>query len=136
MFKAPFVYSKKIIIVGNGLGILLSFVLFMLSPFIVYIFCKITSNPYVDIINYTEQISIKFLMAFLIVFFYNLFILLFADNLVDGIVDIHKKFNISNLNKNPIKFVIENKHKIKRFYRMLIFLSSIFMFYAIWFKME
>ncbi|WP_295812734.1 hypothetical protein [uncultured Apibacter sp.] len=76
------------------------------------------------------------LMSLIMVSFFNLFILLIADNLVDVLVDFHQKNNASNLNKNPIKYVIENKEKIKQFYRILIFLASIFMFYAIWFKME
>ena len=135
MFKAPNVYSKKKLIIGNGLGILLSFVLFIISPFIVYLFCKITNNPNIDI-NYTEQISIKFLMAFLIIFFYNFFIFLFADNLVEGIVDFHKKYNASNSNKKLIRFVFKNKDKIKEYYKILFFITSIFMFYAVWFKME
>lgn len=75
-------------------------------------------------------------MAFLIIFFYNFFIFLFADNLVDNIVGFHKKYNASNSNKKPIKFVFKNKDKIKNYYKILFFIANIFMFYAVRFKME
>ena len=134
-FKAPFLYTKKKLYIILGLKLVLSPILYLLLAVFFGILIKYM-NFSILIGFYKSNFITCLLMSLIMVSFFNLFILLIADNLVDVLVDFHQKNNASNLNKNPIKYVIENKEKIKQFYRILIFLASIFMFYAIWFKME
>ena len=75
-------------------------------------------------------------MSFLTVFFINLCIILVADNISDYLIKFHQKYNIENLNKNPVKFVLSNKEKIKLYYRIFFMLGSCLMLYGVWFKME
>jgi hypothetical protein len=55
---------------------------------------------------------------------------------IDVILEFHKRFNSVNLDKNPVKFVINNKLKIQTAFSYLIFISSILVFYAILFKLK
>ncbi len=134
MFKLPAYcsYTKLIILyVGLMLG---STVIFILSPFVVYFYTEITNSQIDD--RFIEQISIKLFMAFLSVGFYNLCVLLFVDNLVDLLTGFHEKYNTANLDKNPVKFAIKNKDKIKLAYRIFLMIGALLIFYGIWFKME
>ncbi len=132
MFKLPAYcsYTKLIILyVGLMLG---SVVIFILSPFVVYAYTKIT-NSQVDIV-FIKQITAKLMMSLtLVVFFVNLFVVLIADNILNLLIGFHEKYNTENLDKNPVKFVIKNKDKIKLAYRIFYMLGACLGFYGIWF---
>ncbi|MET3732199.1 hypothetical protein [Moheibacter stercoris] len=82
---------------------------------------------------FLKEITTKLLMSFLTVLFINLFILLFVDNMIDYLINFHKTYNTDNINKNPIKFLVENQIKIKKGYRIFFALGSMVMLYGVWF---
>lgn len=53
--------------------------------------------------------------------------------LINYIVYFHEKNNFANINKNPIKFLIEKKILIKKIFTIIWFLGSLIMLSGIWF---
>ena len=53
--------------------------------------------------------------------------------LIDILLGLHRQYNSANMNRNPIKFVVNNKLKIQSCFSYLIFAGSIPVFYGIWF---
>ena len=53
---------------------------------------------------------------------------------IDKILDFHRKYNASNLEKHPLKFAIAHRQQIVNIYRYFFLLSSVFMLFIIWFK--
>lgn len=134
-FKAPFLYAKKKLCIILGLNLALSPILYLLSAVFVGVLIK-----YFKITNlvdfYKSNFTTCLMLSLLILSFLNLFTLIIVDNLVDFLVGFHQKNNVSNLNENPVKFLIENKEKVKHYSRIFFFLASIIIFYAVWFKTE
>jgi hypothetical protein len=67
-------------------------------------------------------------------------VLILADLLppffIDVILGFHQRFNSDNMDKHPIKFVVHNKLKIQTVFSSILFISSILVFYAIWFELK
>ena len=53
---------------------------------------------------------------------------------IDKILDFHRKYNASNLEKHPLKFAIAHRQQIVNIYRYFFLLASVFMLCAIWFR--
>lgn len=138
-FKAPLIYPKRKLCIFLGGSLVLSPIIYV----ILNIFNALLIGILIKYFNLTvlkEFLHIKFFpklfMSFLTVFFINLCIILVADNISDYLIKFHQKYNIENLNKNPVKFVLSNKEKIKLYYRIFFMLGSCLMLYRVWFKME
>lgn len=53
--------------------------------------------------------------------------------LVDSIINFHQKFNSNNINKNPIRFLINKKTEIKKNFTIIWFMGSLIMLSGLWF---
>ncbi len=61
------------------------------------------------------------------------FISIMYHRMVNIIIQFHQRYNEVNLNRNPIKFLMENQVKLKRIFTIIWFLGSIVMLSGIWF---
>lgn len=55
---------------------------------------------------------LKILILCLVIYLWNRFI---VKNMIKALVGFHKRNNIKNLNKQPIKFLVQNEHSIYNF---------------------
>jgi hypothetical protein len=53
--------------------------------------------------------------------------------LINYLVYFHEKYNAENLNKNPIKILIENHERLKQIFTIIWYLLSLVMLSGIWF---
>lgn len=138
-FKAPIIYPKRKLCLFLGGSLVLSPIIYvilnLLNALLIAILIK-----YFNLTELKEFLHIEFFtklfMSFVTVFFINFCIILFADNILDYLIKFHQKYNIENLNKNPVKFVLSNKEKIKLYSRIFFMLASCLLLYGVWFKME
>jgi len=65
---------------------------------------------------------LTFLILFVVVFFWNNYILEFIFNRPEKF---HKKHNAANLDKQPIKFYLQNKSKIIKFAKLFYWIAFI-----------
>jgi len=53
--------------------------------------------------------------------------------LIATVISFHRKYNVANLDRNPIKFLIDNQNKIIKIVSSLILLGAVMGMYGIWF---
>lgn len=128
LFKLPQIrpINKVLKILGIGLGI--SFVLLNVG----YIIFLILSTNNYKLLVYQHRV-ITVLLGFLVLFFFSFFVLLFVEKGINNIIKFHQKHNAQNLDKNPIKFVVNNVEKIKLVYKIVFFLGGFIIFYGVCF---
>jgi len=78
-----------------------------------------------------KNIFFSTLMALVVLVMINLFNQLFFY-MLDTVLAFHQKNNSANLERQPLKFFIENQMNIKRAATIIWFLGSTIMFYGIW----
>jgi len=107
-------------------------ILILISMLVVYV-CKTLGKMAV----------LENLRVFFITFTFSLmtFCFLALSNLlpplmVDFVIGFHKRYNSANMNRQPLKFFVQNESKIKSGFSYSIFIGSILIFYAIWFKLK
>lgn len=59
-------------------------------------------------------------------------VVLFSDVMTNKLLNFQEKNNTANINKNPVRFALDNKNTIKSFYKIFFFIASIVIFYGIW----
>ncbi|UMQ41396.1 hypothetical protein MKS83_18650 [Chryseobacterium sp. Y16C] len=129
MFKASAMIEKKRLIIFYGAGIILTILLFIISPAIVFGVSKIVTIDY----NVIDKVLKALFLSFLCLFFLNLFILLFVESLINFLIGFHQTNNQANIGRNPIKAVIENKSKILIAIKIIFFtLGQCLPYYGIW----
>lgn len=70
----------------------------------------------------------KILVLLLAIYLWNKFV---VKNMIRLLVGFHKKNNIKNLNKQPIKFVVENEKNIYNFAAGFYWIGAIFISFGI-----
>lgn len=129
MFKASTMFEKKRLIIFYGAGIILTILLFIISPAIVFGISKAVTINY----NEIDKVLKALFLSFLCLFFLNLFILVAVESLVNFLIGFHETNNHANLERNPIRAVIENKSKILTAVKILFFtLGQCLPYYGIW----
>ena len=128
MFKMPITFEKKKLLIFNGVGFLLIIVSFLLSPVLMFWVSKMVNLD----INYTSEIIKSIFFSFFCLIFLNVFLLVVVEGIIDILIGFHQKYNNSNLNKNPIKSVIENKDKIIKGIKLVFIIGLCLGFYGIW----
>ncbi len=67
-------------------------------------------------------------------FFYSFFVLLFTEVILNNVlIRFHQVHNAQNLDKNPVKFVMNNADKIKTAFKLLFFVGGFLVYYGICF---
>lgn len=72
-----------------------------------------------------EFLNLFFTLLFLsiVIFFWNKYVIEFMINRLEKF---HKNHNVTNLDKQPIKFFIQNKHQIIKFAKAFYWIAFIF----------
>lgn len=129
LFKSPSLIEKKKLIIYCGVGLALTIILFVISPVIVFGLSKISTVN----IHHIDKILKSLFLSFLTLFFFHLFMLLVLENLIHLIINFQKNYNSSNLERNPVKFALSNKHNIVLTIKVIFFFfGQCLPFYGIW----
>ncbi|WES97522.1 hypothetical protein [Chryseobacterium arthrosphaerae] len=129
MFKASAMIEKKRLMIFYGVGMVLTILLFIISPAIVFGISKVITIDH----NEIDKVLKALFLSFLCLFFLNLFILLVVENLINFLTGFHQANNQVNLNRSPIRTVIENKSRILTFVKIVFFiLGQCLPYYGIW----
>lgn len=78
-----------------------------------------------------EQIFFSIFFSLMIIIVINLFNQFFFF-MIDSVVTFHKKNNVGNLDRNPIKFLINKQDILKKATTVIWFLGSALMLYGAW----
>ena len=84
-------------------------------------------------LSITSQTSTSLFFSIFCLIVFNVFILIIVEGLFDLLIGFHQKNNVLNLDKNPIKYLIQNRKKILSGVKLLFFLGLCLGFYGIWF---
>ena len=98
-----------------------------------FIICTAILLLFPDLYYLHKSTVLQLIMSILVIVLSNIMRVL-CCNMVDKIVNFHKKFNSNNLEKNPIKFLINNSKKIKNVFCVLLLLLSAIMLLGNWLK--
>lgn len=133
IFKLPIIFPKKKVLIVLGSGILLG-ILFLIIGY--FIFLMYSSKVDSSLLVY-EKLFLNICMGIISLFFFNLFLYVFLDLILDNIlIKFHQIYNSESLTKNPIKFVIANSNKIKFWIKLLFFLGGFVIYYGVCFGDE
>jgi hypothetical protein len=128
LFKLPHIYTKKKLFITLGLGLAFSFVLLIIGYFC---FLLYSSKVNTNLMIYEKQV-INFFIGVISLFFFSLFIHFFTEIIFEKIIiGFHQNYNEPNVNKNPVKFVIEKLEAIKDGFKILFFLSGFLIYYGV-----
>jgi hypothetical protein len=123
--------KKKWILFGVGtiaIQILL-FVIYTIAMFSLKIMGKIDLVADLDLYIVTLTMS---LVIFCVLALFDLL----PKVMIDVVLGFHRRFNSENMDKNPIRFVVNHQLKIQKVCSCLIFMGSILIFYAVWVKLK
>lgn len=131
IFKFPNFLERKKIALYYGLGILIGFILVIISTSVSYYFQK-TQN--LSAFKISEIYFLKIGWSILTIFFVGFFLSIIVDYLVNFILEFHKNYNEKNLNKNPVKFLFEKKNTVLFIVKIIFFLfGQCLPLYGVWF---
>lgn len=98
--------------------------LFIISTVIFLLFPKL---------YYTEKdFFLKILLSFMVILGIN-FIIPISHHIINVIIQFHEENNSENINRNPIKFLIQNKERMKYIFTIIWFVLSLVMLSGNWF---
>lgn len=128
LFRLPLLYQKKKLFQILGIGFACSFLLLIVGYFCFLMYAaKMNSN----LMLYERQV-INIFMGVISLFFFSLLIHLFTEIILEKILlGFHQQYNTANLDKNPIKFVLENRNKIKNGFKIIFFLGGFLIYYGV-----
>jgi hypothetical protein len=131
IYKNPYLIDKKKIAFYYGIGILIGFLFLIISASCSYYFQRTNNFTALNIFdNYILKISWSVLTIFFVAFFVNIVV----EYIISFILGFHQKYNEVNLDRNPLKFVKENKNSILIFIKLIFFLfGQCLPLYGIWF---
>lgn len=128
LFRLPVLFQKNKLFQLLGIGLVCSFI-FLIVGYFCFLLYTAKMNP--NFMVYERQI-INIFMGIISLFFFSLFILLFTEIIFEKVLlGFHQQYNAANLEKNPIKFVLENRNKIKNGFKMLFFLGGFIIYYGV-----
>lgn len=130
-FKVLLIYPKRKLCIYLGSSLILIPIVIIILGFFLFVLVKYSGGTEF-IASFIRDFLIQLLMSLLVISFVNLFILIVADSMIDYLTMFHQKHNTANLNKNPVKFVLANKEKIKMAYKIFFMLGACLGFYGIW----
>lgn len=130
LFRLPVLYSKNKALLITGLGIIAGFLFFIIAPlgFLLYA-TKVDRS----LLIYEKQLF-NICLGIISLFFYSFFVLLFTEVILGNVlIRFHQTHNVQNLDKNPVKFVINNADKIKTGFKLIFLLGGFLVYYGICF---
>lgn len=128
LFKLPLLYQKKKLFQILGIGFASSFLLLIVGYFCFLLFTD-KMNP--NLILYERQV-INYFMGIISLFFFSLSILLFTELVFEKVLlGFHQQYNKANLDKSTIKFLLENRNKIKNGIKAMFFVGSFIIYYGV-----
>lgn len=131
LFRLPVLYPKNKALRITGLGIIGGFLFFILAPL-----CLLLYAAKVDrgVLIYEKQLF-NLGLGVISLFFYSFFVLLFTEVILDNVlIRFHQVHNAQNLDKNPVKFVINNADKIKIGFKLIFLMGGFLVYYGICFS--
>ncbi|WP_420137677.1 hypothetical protein [Sphingomonas sp.] len=81
------------------------------------------------------QIAMQLLMTLLVIAMLNIMNILF-HGLVEMQIAFHQRFNVANLHRFPVRFVIAHRQRLKRVATILWCFAAALMLYGVWFDMR
>lgn len=128
LFRLPLLYQKKKLFQILGIGFACSFLLLIVGYFCFLMYAaKMNSN----LMLYERQV-INIFLGVISLFFFSLIIHLFTEIILEKLLlGFHQQYNTANLDKNPIKFVLENRNKIKNGFKIIFFLGGFLIYYGV-----
>lgn len=130
-FKLPPNYPKRKLCIYLGSSLILIPLAFFLTLKIIYALVNYSGVTELTA-SFICDFLIKLTMTLITISLVNLASLIVADLMIDNSILFHQKYNTANLNKNPVKFVLANKEKIKMAYKIFFMLGACLGFYGIW----
>lgn len=127
LFRLPVLFQKNKLFQLLGIGLVCSLIILIVGYFCFLLYAA-QMNP--NFMVYERQI-INIFMGIISLFFFSLFILLFTEIIFEKVLLFHQQYNAANLEKNPIKFVLENRNKIKNGFKILFFLGGFIIYYGV-----
>ena len=113
-----------------GIGLIATpIIIISVDVLILYVLKLLGKTEIMQDIGEYSKILIMVLMGFCFVNLGNLC----ASLLVDFVLEFHKRYNRANLNREPLKFAVNNQSVISNIFTWIFFISSILVFYGIWF---
>ncbi|MGU3373629.1 hypothetical protein [Chryseobacterium sp. M5A1_1a] len=130
LFRLPALYPKNKVLLVTGLGIIGGFLFFIVFSF-VFLFYATHFNH--EALMY-RNLMFNICMGIISLFFYSFFVLLFTEFILDNVlIKFHQAHNSENLNRNPVKFVVNNINKIKMGFKLFFFMGGFLIYYGICF---
>ncbi|MBP2619654.1 hypothetical protein [Chryseobacterium jejuense] len=130
LFRLPVLYPKNKALRITGLGIIAGFLFFIIAPLAFLLYATKFDR---GILIYEKQLF-NICLGIISLFFYSFFVLLFTEVILDNIlIRFHQVHNAQNLDKNPVKFVINNADKIKTGFKLFFLLGGFLVYYGICF---
>ena len=121
-------YSNKKILISCGISAVIFTVLFLICG---YIAGMLSLDWVYEDRKYLENYIIYLYFSILVTIMLGIGVTL-ARFLWKMLSSFHEKCNPKNVNKNPVKFVIQYETKIVLIYKILFFFAALMMFYGIW----
>ncbi|WP_336960784.1 hypothetical protein [Chryseobacterium contaminans] len=130
LFRLPVLYPKNKASRITGSGIIAGFLFLIVASL-----CFLLYAAKVDrgILVYEKQLF-NIGLGIISLFFYSFFVLLFTEVILDNVlIRFHQVHNAQNLDKNPVKFVINNADKIKIGFKLFFLMGGLLVYYGICF---
>jgi hypothetical protein len=123
-----FVLSKKI----DRPVLIKGFILLMPAVIVIWLLIALSCRVlgFIPAAGFFDIFMAAF-MSFMIIAMINIFNQLFYY-MLDAVNSFHQKNNAGNLNRQPIKFFIDNQTMLKRAASIIWFLGSALMLYGVW----
>ncbi|MFZ4930958.1 hypothetical protein [Chryseobacterium sp. Mn2064] len=130
LFKLPTLYSKRKVLIITGVGIIAGFMFLMIAYFVFLMY----ASQYDNSLRVYEKQFLNLCMGIISLFFFSFFVLFFVDTILENVlIRFHQANNSQNIDRNPIKFVINNVDNIKLGFKLIFFLGGFIIYYGVCF---
>lgn len=131
LFRLPVLYPKNKALRITGLGIIGGFLFLIVASLCFLLYAAKFDR---GILIYEKQLF-NICLGIISLFFYSFFVLLFAEVVLNNVlIRFHQIHNAQNLDKNPVKFVINNADKIKIGFKLIFLMGGFLVYYGICFS--
>ncbi|MBO9620321.1 MAG: hypothetical protein J7539_14940 [Niabella sp.] len=129
LFRAPKRYTRKKLLIINGVGIG--------SSMLLLFFCSLIAVGVSKLTSIDDEVAQEFLFGFFeilfILFVLNFFVVIAVDGIINLLTRFHGDVDDNHLYRQPVRFIDRNKGVIKVIARIIFFLSAARIFYQILF---
>ncbi|WP_157547277.1 hypothetical protein [Niabella soli] len=129
LFRAPKRYTRKKLLIINGIGIGASMLLLFLCSLMALGISKMTSIDE----EAAQQFFFGVFEILFILFVLNFFVVLAVDGVINLLTRFQGDYDKNTLYQQPVRFIDRNKGVIKIIARIIFFLSAARIFYQILF---